>query len=84
MLPVRIVSTHRLIECNSNPYLGKQNGWHGELVDRMLEDLAVLVVDKNFPPPPGADLSVLESERESGWVLAMTGAAMRKRWKLRK
>ena len=34
-----------LIEVNTNPYLGGQNVWHGELVECMIEDMVRTVVD---------------------------------------
>ena len=42
-----------LIEVNTNPYLGGQNEWHGELVEVMIEDMVRTVIDPLFPEGSG-------------------------------
>jgi hypothetical protein len=39
-----------LIECNSNPYLGTPNAYMKELVPKMLDDMAKIVIDPHFEP----------------------------------
>ena len=43
-----------LIEVNTNPYLGTQNEWHGNLVKAMIEDMVCTAIDPLFPPPAGS------------------------------
>ena len=53
-----------LIEVNTNPYLGTQNKWHGELVEVMVEDLITKCVDPLFPKPTGEGNHVFQWEEE--------------------
>ncbi len=51
-----------LIEVNTNPYLGVQNGWHGKLLEEMSEDLVQLTIDTKFPPPMKQSVKTQESK----------------------
>ena len=60
-----------LIEVNTNPYLGVQNPWHGQLLENMVEDMVRLVVDPTFPPPAaGARKSTAASRSNKDTSLA--------------
>ena len=56
-----------LIEVNTNPFLGVQNEWHGQLVAKMIEDMIVLVIDPLYPPPKSPEAN--RNQTTNDWVL---------------